>query len=201
MRKNKTRILTFCALCAAVNFVGGFTALTLRLPVYLDSIGTILAAIVLGPFYGMLTGLATSVINAALFDPITIWFTPVQLLTALLTGLMFRNHRFSGWKSIASILVITVCGSALSSVIAGCVFDGVTSSGSSMIVAVLKNSGMNVITAVFSTQILTDIADRAISFGLSFSVIKLMPKSYLYALESEAETYKLRFKKGRKRVF
>lgn len=51
------------AVCAAVNFVGGLTALTLRLPVYLDSIGTILAAIVLGPFYGMLTGFATSVIN------------------------------------------------------------------------------------------------------------------------------------------
>ncbi|MGI6110281.1 MAG: ECF transporter S component [Eubacteriaceae bacterium] len=188
--KSTTRILTFCAICAAVNFVGGLTALTLRLPVYLDSIGTILAAIVLGPFYVMLTGLATSIINAALFDPISIWFTPVQLLVALFTGLMFKDHRFHGFRSVLSIILITVCGSMLSAAIAGYVFDGVTSSGSSLIVAFLKNSGMNVITAVFSTQIITDLADRAISFGLSFAAIKAMPKTYLLALESSAKKRK-----------
>ena len=48
MKNNKIKLTTtavcFLALAAALNLVGGFIALSLRLPIYLDSIGTMLAA-------------------------------------------------------------------------------------------------------------------------------------------------------------
>ena len=48
-----TRVLTMMALCIGINYVGGTIALWLRLPVYLDSIGTIFAGALLGPIPGM----------------------------------------------------------------------------------------------------------------------------------------------------
>lgn len=48
MRKFKTQHLTILALAIALNYVGANIALFLRLPIYLDSIGTILAGALLG---------------------------------------------------------------------------------------------------------------------------------------------------------
>jgi energy-coupling factor transport system substrate-specific component len=49
-----TRTITIVALALALNYVGGTIALFLRLPIYLDTIGTIFAAVLLGPVYGIM---------------------------------------------------------------------------------------------------------------------------------------------------
>lgn len=48
MNTNRTLKLTTLALCGVINILGGTIALLLRLPVYLDSIGTVLAAALFG---------------------------------------------------------------------------------------------------------------------------------------------------------
>mgnify|MGYP000326581294 CR=1 FL=1 len=57
--KNKVTAYHLCviAFCVVINIVGGQIALFARLPIYLDSIGTVLAAAVFGPVYGMLPSL------------------------------------------------------------------------------------------------------------------------------------------------
>lgn len=50
-----------------INIVGAFLALNLRLPVYLDSIGTVLVSGLLGPVYGMVTGVLGSLISGITF--------------------------------------------------------------------------------------------------------------------------------------
>lgn len=49
MRRTKVLKLSVTALCIALNMIGGTIALWLKLPVYLDSVGTILAGGLLGP--------------------------------------------------------------------------------------------------------------------------------------------------------
>ncbi|MEZ5189909.1 MAG: hypothetical protein R2717_02785 [Schumannella sp.] len=46
-----TLIVTLVPVCVALNIVGGYIASALRLPVYLDMIGTAISAIVLGPWW------------------------------------------------------------------------------------------------------------------------------------------------------
>lgn len=48
-KKMTVNQMVLIALAACINTAGGQAALALRLPVYLDSIGTILAGILLGP--------------------------------------------------------------------------------------------------------------------------------------------------------
>lgn len=176
------QILTFMALSVVINFAGALLALIFRLPIYLDSIGTIMSGILLGPLGGGVVGALTALINGMTFDPVSIYFLPVYIFTGMATGLLFHGKQFSGIKSVLEILLIGILVSLISSLIVSMVFDGVTSSGSSIIVAFLANIGVPKILAILSTQIVTDVCDKFIAFGLAFSAIKLIPKPYLYKL-------------------
>lgn len=165
----------FIGLAIAINLIGGFIAVTLKLPIYLDTIGTILVSVMFGPVCGAMAGGLTSIVNGITFDPISFYFIPVQIVLGLVTGVLIKEKKFCGFKTILKIVLITVISSSVSSVIAAFVFNGVTSSGSSILVAVLKNSGISIVTAVFSTQIFTDLLDKAISFAVVFAAIKIMP--------------------------
>ncbi|GAF38417.1 substrate-specific component STY3230 of queuosine-regulated ECF transporter [Agrilactobacillus composti DSM 18527 = JCM 14202] len=52
MKKTTTKVISIVALCVALNYVGGNLALLLKLPIYLDSIGTIFSAALLGLGWG-----------------------------------------------------------------------------------------------------------------------------------------------------
>ena len=63
-----TRRLCFLALAIILNIVGGQIALLLHLPIYLDSMGTILIAVLFGPLYGMLPPLLYGLVMGFTID-------------------------------------------------------------------------------------------------------------------------------------
>ena len=80
---NKTvnvKNITLISMGIALNVVGAFIALNLRLPIYLDSIGTILIACMLGPKYAVITGVGGSLVSGMTFDIYSLYFAPVQIL-------------------------------------------------------------------------------------------------------------------------
>ena len=53
-----TRVIVLIPVAIAINIVLGYTVQTvLKLPIYLDSIGTILVGVLAGPLAGALTGI------------------------------------------------------------------------------------------------------------------------------------------------
>ena len=62
------------ALGIVLNIVGAFIALSLRLPVYLDSVGTVLSCALLGPVYGVATGVLGSLISGITFDIYSLYY-------------------------------------------------------------------------------------------------------------------------------
>ena len=91
---NKTvnvKNITLISMGIALNVVGAFIALNLRLPIYLDSIGTILIACMLGPKYAVITGVGGSLVSGMTFDIYSLYFAPVQITTGYLAGLMYKK--------------------------------------------------------------------------------------------------------------
>ena len=164
------------ALCAALNITGAFLALVLRLPIYLDSVGTILNAFILGPVFGPLTALISSVISYFTSDPFALAFMPGGMLTGLIAGLVFRAGMLSGKKLPLGTLIATVPGTIYSACTAAYLFGGNTSSGSSILVQVLSKMGMNLVAAAFAVQFVTDYADRLISVAVSTALAKRINK-------------------------
>jgi hypothetical protein len=83
--------LALIPLAIAINIVIG--QLVTGLPIYLDSIGTVLVGALLGPWMGLLTGVLANVIWTLLGNPVPIWFAYVAGVIGLLAGFAGR----AGW--------------------------------------------------------------------------------------------------------
>ena len=176
MRNSNVKHLTYIAMGVALNIVGALVAYSLRLPIYLDSIGTILIACLLGPKYAVITGLAGSLVSGMTFDVYSIYFAPVQILTGFFSGIMYQKNFLKGMKTFLGVLIFTIPTSIASAVIAAFLFGGVTSSGSSYIVQMLGAIGVPTVVGVFATQIVTDYADKFLAVILVGLVVAALPK-------------------------
>lgn len=178
----KISVIQICALgfSAALNVLGGSIALFLHLPLYLDSCGTVLSAALMGPFYGMLPGIISGVLQGCTSDVYAFYYIPVQMIIAVMTGLVFSGKR-QNTKNIRQILVaaamISIPGTFVSAGITAVVFGGITSSGSTIIVQLLHGAGLELSTSVFVTQALTDYLDRVAVLYCVAGMLKIIPYS------------------------
>lgn len=173
-----TRKLTLVAMGISLNIIGALIALSLRLPIYLDSVGTIFIACLLGPKFAVMTGVCGSLISGMTFDPYSLYFAPVQISTGLLAGLMYQKGFLNGKKTPLGVFIFTLPTSIISAVIAAFLFGGVTSSGSSYIVQILSHFNVPIVFSVFITQICTDYADKFLAVALVALGVAALPKSY-----------------------
>ena len=95
MKTEKISVQKICMIAFAIciNFVGGQIALFLKLPIYLDSIGTVFVAAVLGPFYGMLPNLLSGLLMGMTVDIYSLYYAPVGILLGFVTGLVYRKFQ------------------------------------------------------------------------------------------------------------
>jgi len=177
MKKVSPLKLIIVGFAIALNIVGSFIALNLKLPIYLDSIGTIMSAAILGPIYGVVTGLLGSIVSGITFDMYSLYFAPVQILIGLLSGIMFKKGLMKGLKMPLGVFIVTLFSSTAGAVIAAYVFGGVTSSGSSYIVVFLSNLGVNKVVSVFIVQFLTDYLDKFTASAIVVSATLAIPST------------------------
>jgi len=79
--------------CIAIDWVGHAIATSLKLPLFLDSIGTILGGILAGPWVGGLAGFITNLISSGTVDPIAAPYSIVSLLLGFAAGIA----AYLGW--------------------------------------------------------------------------------------------------------
>ena len=164
------------AMAVVINIVGGQIALMLRLPVYLDSIGTILTGAVLGPWFGMLPNLLSGIFMGMTVDIYSLYFAPVGMITGIMSGILL--HGETAVKSVKGRWIflkglgVSVPGTIMSAVINAVLFGGVTSSGSTVIVQLLARTPLGLTGSIFAVQFLTDYIDRCVSI---FAVSMVLP--------------------------
>lgn len=178
------RKLCVIAIAIVLNVIGGQIALLLHLPIYLDSMGTILIAILYGPVYGILPPLLYGLVMGFTLDIFSLYFMPVGIILGLMTGIIARIFPLKGWKIIPGALFITVPGTIVSSIITAVLFGGITSSGSTVIVQLLNKMGLSLTVSVFIVQILTDYLDRLLSLFLVTWLLRVIPPALFH--ENEA---------------
>ncbi|HEO2971969.1 TPA: ECF transporter S component [Streptococcus agalactiae] len=175
MTKSPARLISFISIAIAINLVGANLALFLRLPIYLDTIGTLLIAVILGPWYAASTAFLSALINWMTTDIFSLYYSPVAIVVAIITGILIkRNCKPSSllWKS----LIISLPGTIIASVITVILFKGITSSGSSIIAQFLHGIGLDMTSSLILVQVGTDYMDRLNSLILVFSTITLLKK-------------------------
>lgn len=179
--------LLLIPVCVAINIVGFQLCQLLRLPIFLDSIGTILAGAIAGPWVGAVTGLLTNAINGV-FNPVYFPYAITSIAVGIAAGLLARKGMFTKvWKLVVAGIVITLVATIFSGIITAIVFGGATGSTGSIIRAALLAAGNNILISVFSVQIFQEIADKLVSVFIVYTVIKGMPSRYLTKVKYGAQ--------------
>lgn len=164
--KISTKKITILALCIAMNMVGSWIGLMIKLPVYLDSIGTVMAGFAFGPVFGILAGLITALVNT-ISDPVALYFMPTQIIVGFTAGyfkFLKREDFISKFYLTPAMSIPAAISSAL---IATYLFGTVTTAGSSYIVQALRAiKDISDFVIVLGVQIITDYLDKLLSIIL-----------------------------------
>ena len=171
-----TRVLTLMSAGIAINMTLGQVASLLKLPIFLDSIGTLISAVLLGPVIGMLTGLLTNLLWGLLTDPIAAAFAPVAMVIGLVAGWLAR----AGWfrtlpKVIVSGVVITLAVTVVAVPLRTILFGGVTGSGADLFVAWMHSLGQNLIESVAVTVIGANLVDKILTAIIVWLLLRQLP--------------------------
>ncbi|MBR4377290.1 MAG: ECF transporter S component [Bacilli bacterium] len=182
----KTKVLTTIALSVAINIVGSKISLFLSLPIFLDSIGTILAGATLGPIAGLVTALVGGLVNGVLGDIYSIYFAPSGMIMGLLAGVVLYHKKVTKLSVIWKTALISVPASFVSALISTYVFGGITSALlTTTIIQGLSKTVMDLFTSAFVTQTLTDYVDKLIAVVLTLVIIKRIPRGMLYFADNK----------------
>ena len=123
-----TRVITLMPVAIAINIVLGVTVQqVLKLPIYLDSIGTILVGVLAGPLAGALTGILSNLIwqyapgiGGGTIGPFFITAGVIGVLAGLWGQLgVYKSRPASGNQLIGAAAIAVVIGALVALVIAG----------------------------------------------------------------------------------
>lgn len=179
-----TLVVTLVPVAAALNIVGGTINTALKLPTFLDMIGTAVAAIVLGPWWGALVGVITNVGGSFINGPIGIPFALANVAGALVWGYGVRSWGM-GSNSIKYFILnvlVALAVSATAAPIVIFVFGGATGHSSDAITAAFAQAGQDLITAVFASNVIVSLADKIIAGYVALAIIQALPANLTASL-------------------
>ncbi len=179
-RDFSTVTLVLIPVAIAINVVIGQIVVLLKLPVYLDSIGTVLVAILAGPWAGALTGTLSNVIWGIAIDPNALPWFPVALLIGLTAGICANFGWFKTWWGVLLTgLIVSIVAAIASAFINVALYGGITASGSSFLTAYLLASGRGVVESVLATNFIFEPIDKVATCFLAWAVVKGLSSRYV----------------------
>lgn len=164
----------------AINLTIGQIVLVLKLPVYLDSIGTVLVGVICGPWAGALTGALSNIIAGMILGADWFPWFPVAAVIGATAGVMANIGYFkTWWKVVVTGFVIAIMATIVGTPIAIIIFGGITASGSSVITAFLLETGRSLMASVLTTNFLSEPLDKIATSLLAFAIIDGLSSRYL----------------------
>lgn len=174
MKLEKTyKISSFIIVCILINYAGRLISEKLVLPVWLDSVGTVLAAYVFGPVCGAVTG-ATANILYSLHYKTAIFYGLVNIAVGITAGICARKgflKNIFGMMSVAFLVaVISVIISApLNYILADGSTGNVWGDG---VAGLLAEMGLKKPYSFIAGEFYLDFLDKVISMLLLFLIVK-----------------------------
>lgn len=180
MKKNSLstmRAVVFASVCIALNVGLNKIAAVLQLPVFMDTVGTVLSGAMVPPFFSILVGVISNLIGGVVTHPSIPLYSGTQIVVSLLSIYGFRKGWFDTLsRAIGLGLVIGIVTAIVSAPITVLVFGGVTEPGATAINAVLLAAGNDLWTSVLSGSLLISSIDKIIAAVLVWALLRQMPE-------------------------
>lgn len=167
--------LTLIPVALALNILLGQFVGSVMVPLYLDSIGTVLVGFLAGRRAGAATGVLGTLIWS-LFAPTVLPFAAGAALIGFLAGTAarFGAVRRVYLAPIAGLASGVLVG-AISAPVAAFVFGGTSGVGTGALVTVFRSMGDSLLSAVTKQALLSDPGDKAIVFLIAALLVYALP--------------------------
>lgn len=175
MNNSKSRMITFCGLAVAVNIVLGIATSALKLPLYLDTLGTVLTAILIGPLPGAIVGALTNIITGFIYSVRDIPFLLVNVTVALIVGFVAKRFKFTYVTAFITGLILSIVCPLIGTPIGIAIYGGLTGTASDVIVMLLRSTGSSIFAASFIAKIGNNLVDKVGTCLLAVLIIKYLP--------------------------
>jgi len=173
----KPGVITLLLLgCVALNLAAHQLVVIGDLPIYLDMVGTAVAAIAVGPWRGAAVGVATNGAFALYFGHDQIWFGLVQVAGALLWG--YGVRRFGMGRTIGRYFVLNVVVAVVCSVVAVPIIHFVFGDDADQLVnaeSSLQTMLHNTLVALSGANLLSSLADKLIGGFIAIALLPVLP--------------------------
>lgn len=168
----------------AINFIGGQIALLLKLPLYLDAIGTIVVGALCGFIPGIIVGLVSNILNS-ISDPITLFYAILNILFGIAAAYLSKKGVFKSFgKTLLSALLFAFIGGGLGSLLTWILygFDFGTGVSSIFAIPLYEKLGLPKFVAQFVAEFGMDIFDKVLTVIAAFGILKAIPTRFLAKL-------------------
>ncbi|GAA0176650.1 ECF transporter S component [Clostridium sediminicola] len=181
-----TNGMIFASLGIVINIVLGTIVQSIQIPLlFLDTIGTIFVAAVLGPFAGALTGGLTNIIQGMITNPKNIPFAIVNVVIGLIVGFIAKRYKFNLKIAVITGLILSIVAPLIGTPIAVFVYGGLAGGGTDLIFAWLLASGQKIFTAAFIPRVAGNIIDKIASCVIVAGLLRQMPKNLVSGNHTE----------------
>jgi len=171
-----TTTIVLMSIAIVINILAGQLVSMLKLPIFLDSIGTVLVGLLAGPWAGGLTGLLTNLIWGMITSPVAAAFSPVAMAIGIAAGFCAKYGLFkTWWLAIISGVIITVFNAVVAVPIRLYMFGGITGSGADFITSYMLTLGKDLFGSVVVTVFTSNLVDKVVTAVLAWSIVKALP--------------------------
>lgn len=192
--KLNTASIVLIPACIGINYLGKLFASVLKLPLWLDSIGTCIGGILGGPVIGAICGAANNLIYGfTTGDSITLVYALTSLGIGVAAGIMGRLGKME--KISGAFLTALVAGlvAVVISTPLNCIFWGGTTGNiwGDALFAATQAANMPVFIGSFLDEVVVDVPDKIITVLIVFAILKGLPKKLTALYDVNDEITKL----------
>ncbi|MBR0379470.1 MAG: hypothetical protein IJH62_02810, partial [Mogibacterium sp.] len=162
-----------------LNYLGSKIAAASGLPVYIDNIGTVAAAVLGGYLPGIITGVVNNIINYAL-DTVSIYYASISALIAVAAAYVYRGVRKGSLLMMIKLILLAafiggILGGIITWFLSGPATDGINGDIYNWF---MQHIGLGSFYSHEFASFLIDLADKAVTIVIALLIIKLVPDKY-----------------------
>lgn len=160
----------------SINYIGKLITSKLKLPLSLDSIGTVLSSMLAGPIVGAVSGAINNIIYGLTADPILLMYGITSIAIGITCGMMVRR----GWtESIWKVFGIGVALAVVTSITSTpintefwCGYTGNTWGDTLYTLLIARKFPVGA--ASFLDELIAELPDKILVVFIAYGIIKIL---------------------------
>lgn len=188
--KLNTAALVLIPAAVAINYMGKLFAQVLKLPLWLDAIGTVLAALLGGPIVGAICGAINNIIYGLTMDPVSFVYALSSIGIGMVVGVFARLDKAKNIKGVIGMSLVVILVSVIISTPINMIYWGGTTGnvwGDAVYAWCVAQDVPQWIASALD-ELVVDIPDKFATIFISYAIFKGLPQKLVLMYNNDSET-------------